>query len=67
MGSDLHSVLSERLFKKAHIEGLVSAARILVGLQLDVAAGPKAVCEAIATAINYPLPPGLDIPVDILA
>jgi hypothetical protein len=63
--NQLISTLSDGRFSKAYVEELVNAARILLGLHLDVATGPKAVCEAIAAALGCPLPPDVDIPSDI--
>lgn len=60
----LDSTLSEGRFSKAYVEALVSSARILIGLQLSVEAGPKHVCEAIATALDYTLPDGARIPAE---
>src|SRR5439155_9153599 len=61
--NQLDATLKEGKFQKAWVEGLVSAARVLAGLELDVASGPRAVYGAVAKAARYTLPADLEIPV----
>ena len=61
--NQLDATLKEGKFQKAWVEGLVSAARVLAGLELDVASGPRTVYGAVAKAARYTLPADLEIPV----
>jgi len=62
--NQLDATVKEGKFQRAWVEGLVSAARVLAGLELDVASGPRAVYGAVAKAAGYTFPAELEIPVN---
>jgi hypothetical protein len=56
------SFLSGGKFTKAFVEDLAASARVLLGVQIQPEAGPRAVVLAVADAVGRTLAPGLEIP-----
>jgi len=62
MTARLDGVLKEGRFEKAFVEDLTQSAKVLLGLDLDPARGPRHVVTTIATTLGRPLPNALNIP-----